>query len=170
MPRTLMAEALDCQEFSTQDRLMATEKSPTERLRGKVGFWSWALWILVLAAIPAALLLRARKPSRAGQGAESGQHKALPAVTFTDVTKEAGIQFVHVNGAAGEKLLPETMGGGVAFFDFDNDGAPDLLFVNSTHWPWNTNAAAAAKPTMALYRNDGKGRFMDVTAGSGLDM
>ncbi|PYK96600.1 MAG: CRTAC1 family protein [Verrucomicrobia bacterium] len=93
----------------------------------------------------------------------------IPAVRFTDVTREAGITFVHNNGAYGEKLLPETMGGGVAFFDFDNDGAPDLLFINSTYWPWHV--PEGAKPTThALYHNDGKGRFTDVTAGSGLDV
>jgi hypothetical protein len=95
---------------------------------------------------------------------------AVPKVRFTNITREAGINFVHVNGATGEKLLPETMGGGVAFFDFDNDRAPDLLFVNSTRWPWDDSAPAAPKPTMALYRNDGKGHFADVSAGSGLDV
>src|SRR5713101_6574825 len=61
------------------------------------------------------------------------------------------------------------MGGGVAFFDFDNDGDQDLLFVNSTWWPWRV--PAGKKPaTAALYRNDGKGHFEDVTAGSGLDV
>ena len=94
----------------------------------------------------------------------------VPQAKFTDITAEAGIKFTHVNGATGEKLLPETMGGGVAFFDFDNDGAADLLFVNSTDWPWHTNAAAGTRRTMALYKNDGKGRFTDVTAGSGLDV
>src|SRR6266542_4180336 len=54
----------------------------------------------------------------------------VPAVQFTDVTMASGILFKHYNGAYGEKLLPETMGGGVGVFDFDNDGAQDLLFVN----------------------------------------
>jgi hypothetical protein len=94
----------------------------------------------------------------------------VPVAKFTDITVESGIKFAHVNGAYGEKLLPETMGGGVAFFDFDNDGAPDLLFANSTYWPWDTNAVGKPKPTMALYRNSGKGRFTDVTRGSGLDI
>ena len=91
----------------------------------------------------------------------------IPMARFTDITTAAGIKFVHNNGAYGDKLLPETMGGGCAFFDFNQDGAPDLLFVNSTTWPWKTSDP---KPTMALYRNDGKGHFEDVTAGSGLDV
>ena len=93
----------------------------------------------------------------------------IPTVKFTDITKESGINFVHFNGATGEKLLPETMGGGVAFLDFDGDGHQDLLFVNSTSWP-GAATGAGAKPTMALYHNDGTGHFKDVTSGSGLDV
>lgn len=90
----------------------------------------------------------------------------IPAARFTDITQEAGIDFYHYNGATGEKLLPETMGGGVAFLDFDNDGDQDLLFANGADWPW-TKAPRA--PTPAVYRNDGKGKFENVTRGSGLD-
>ncbi len=93
----------------------------------------------------------------------------IPDAKFTDVTAAAGINFVHFSGAHGDKLLPETMGGGVAFYDFDNDGDADLLFMNGADWPWSTKKSAKA-PTMALYRNDGKGKFEDVTAGSGLDV
>jgi hypothetical protein len=91
-----------------------------------------------------------------------------PSVRFTDVTAAAGIDFVHYNGAYGDKLLPETMGGGVAFLDFDADGDPDLLFVNSSQWPHHKYEKPA--PTMALYENDGRGSFTDVTRGSGLDV
>src|SRR5688572_15659185 len=94
---------------------------------------------------------------------------AIPSAKFTDVTTASGIQFVHYSGAYGDKLLPETMGGGVAFFDFDNDHDADLLFINGTDWPWAPKKAPKP-PTMALYRNDGKGRFEDVTPGSGLDV
>src|SRR5438105_8168899 len=98
----------------------------------------------------------------------NGTTEEIPAAKFTDITSAAGIDFVHVNGAYGEKLLPETMGGGVAFFDYDNDGHQDLLFINSTYWPGHA-PKDKKPPRMALYHNDGKGRFTDVTAGSGLD-
>jgi len=91
----------------------------------------------------------------------------MPEVAFTDITASAGIDFRHENGARGAKLLPETMGGGVAFFDYDGDGDQDLLFVNSDRWPED---AAGPPATMALYRNDGRGQFDNVTAGSGLDV
>jgi enediyne biosynthesis protein E4 len=93
----------------------------------------------------------------------------VPEAKFSEVSAAAGINFVHNNGAVGDKLLPETMGGGVGFFDYDNDGDQDLLFVNSTYWP--DKVPPGKKPTTAaLYQNDGKGNFKDVTAGSGLDV
>jgi enediyne biosynthesis protein E4 len=58
-----------------------------------------------------------------------------PHVKFKDVTAQAGIDFHHQNGSFGQKLLPETLGGGCAFFDFDNDGKQDLLLINSCRWP-----------------------------------
>lgn len=90
-----------------------------------------------------------------------------PAVVFRDITSEAGINFVHTNGAYGDKLMPETIGSGAAFFDYDNDGDPDLLLVNSTWFPENEQETV---PTLALYRNDGSGRFTDVTVEAGLDI
>jgi hypothetical protein len=80
------------------------------------------------------------------------------------VTQAAGIDFVHVNGAYGERLLPETMGGGVAFLDYDQDGRQDLLFVNSSPWPWR----GGPRTTSALYRNRGDGTFADVSEAVGL--
>ena len=93
----------------------------------------------------------------------------VPAMPFADITESAGIKFVHENGAAGEKLLPESMGGGVAFLDYDGDGDPDILFVNSCRWPWDGRPAPTT-PTMALYRNDGDCKFTDVTREAGLDV
>ena len=91
-----------------------------------------------------------------------------PSLRFTDVTVEAGIDFVHETGAYGERLLPETMGGGIAFLDYDNDGHQDLLLINSNHWPWRPEASS--RPTSRLYRNLGDGTFEDVSAESGLDV
>jgi hypothetical protein len=94
---------------------------------------------------------------------------AVPKVPFADVTAKAGIRFRHTSGASGKKLLPETMGPGCAFFDYDGDGHPDLLLVNSCPWPGSETPGTPA-PTPALYRNKGDGTFEDVTKGAGLDV
>ena len=95
----------------------------------------------------------------------------VPKVVFTDITEASGISFKHVNGAYGDKLLPETMGGGVAFFDYDNDGDQDIFLVNSCQWP-DHKEKYEGKPdgTMALYQNDGTGKFTDVSKESGLNV
>jgi hypothetical protein len=90
----------------------------------------------------------------------------VPPAAFTDVTEKAGVHFVHTNGSFGKKLLPETMGPGVAFFDYDNDDKPDLLFVNSCYWPGHEKEGE--RPTLKLYRNRGDGAFAEVTEEAGL--
>jgi hypothetical protein len=92
-----------------------------------------------------------------------------PGITFTDVTTTSGIHFRHANGAAGQKYMPETMGSGCAFLDYDGDGRLDLFFVNSGALP----GTGANTSLPALYHNEGSARapvFRDVTAGSGLDV
>ncbi|TVQ84390.1 MAG: CRTAC1 family protein [Chromatiaceae bacterium] len=91
-----------------------------------------------------------------------------PPVGFTDITVAAGIDFVHTNGAYGERLMPETIGSGAAFFDYDRDGDMDLFLVNAQEWAGHETLPTP--PVQALYRNDGSGRFEDVTAAAGLDL
>jgi len=85
---------------------------------------------------------------------------------FTDVTSSAGIRFRHNNGAYGGKLLPETLGPGCAFIDYDSDGWQDILLVNSMDWP----SHARQRSTLKLYRNNRNGTFTDVTREAGLDL
>lgn len=91
----------------------------------------------------------------------------VPKVKFTDVTDGAGIDFVHTNGAYGERLLPETMGAGAGFFDYDNDGDQDLILINASYWPFRPEQG---RPTTRLYQNNGEGIFTDVSESSGLDL
>jgi hypothetical protein len=134
----------------------------------------WVIAALALAA--AALYLVAHRPRPAASFTEANVQPpatpqpsavAPPPAQFVDVTAASGIDFVQHNGAYGEKLLPETMGGGVAVIDVANDGRADLLFVDSGNWPWK--GAQPVSPTLRLYRNDGHGHFHDATAGSGLE-
>jgi len=86
------------------------------------------------------------------------------AIEFTDVTAEAGIHFKHNSGAFGKKYLPETIGSGGAFLDYDNDGWQDILLVNSMDWPENKKRRSYP----ALYHNNKDGTFTDVTTQAGL--
>jgi len=86
-------------------------------------------------------------------------------ITFREITSQAGIHFTHNNGAFGKKWLPETMGPGCAFIDYDNDGYPDILFVNGQDWPGHPKNGAT---TLKLYHNNRNGTFTDVTQKSGL--
>jgi enediyne biosynthesis protein E4 len=87
-------------------------------------------------------------------------------VQFRDVTQQAGIRFIHNNGAFGKKFLPETMGPGVAFIDYDNDGWPDIFLVNGMDWQGH----AMKHSTPKLYHNNHDETFTDVTHRSGLDV
>src|SRR5687767_10932548 len=71
-------------------------------------------------------------------------------IEFTDVTAQAGIHFKHSSGAFGKKYLPETLGNGCAFLDYDNDGWQDILIVNSTAWP----ERKTPRSFLALYHNN----------------
>ena len=84
-----------------------------------------------------------------------------PPLPFTDITSEAGIDFIHDSGARGEKLLPETMGSGAAFCDIDGDGDIDLLLASGRPWPWTDETLQSS--TVRLWLNDGVGSFSEAT-------
>jgi hypothetical protein len=96
----------------------------------------------------------------------SGAPPVTSPITFRDVTQQAGIHFVQNNGAFGKKFLPETLGSGVAFIDYDNDGWPDIFLVNGSDWPGH----AQKHTTPKLYHNNHDGTFTDVTHKAGLDV
>ncbi|HEY4979053.1 MAG TPA: VCBS repeat-containing protein, partial [Candidatus Acidoferrum sp.] len=90
---------------------------------------------------------------------------ATPGFRLTDATEQAGIHFRHNSGAYGGKLLPETLGSGCAFLDYDADGWQDILLVNGMDWAGHKRQ----RTTMKLYRNNRNGTFTDVTKAAGLD-
>src|SRR5215467_11053579 len=107
--------------------------------------------VIALFAIPALRLL---------------SRTATAPIQFTDVTKSAGLTFTNYSGAFGKKYLPEALGPGVAFIDYDGDGWQDLFFTNGTDWPGQHRRAS----TLQLFRNNHNGSFTDVTHAAGLDL
>ncbi len=95
-----------------------------------------------------------------------GQASSALGFHFTNVTAAAGIQFQHNSGAYGGKLLPETLGSGCAFLDYDRDGWQDILLINGMDWPGHQKQ----RSTLKLYRNNRNGTFSDVTKAAGLDV
>ena len=91
---------------------------------------------------------------------------STPGFRLVDVTSHAGIQFHHNSGAYGGKFLPETLGSGCAFLDYDRDGWQDILLVNGMDWPGHK----LQRTTLRLYRNNHDGSFSDVTRKAGLDV
>src|SRR5438876_11315288 len=140
---------------------------------GLGGFWAWQNWFGRANTTVATVTIAPPLIPKTVQA---------PGVRFTDITNKAGIRFRHTNGAFGKKLLPETMGSGVAFLDYDGDGRQDILFVNSCSWPGYVGQVSnlpgrrqvgnlphvEPAPTLALYRNKGDSTFEDVTAAAGL--
>jgi len=96
--------------------------------------------------------------------AAQSQQTSPTKIHFEDITHSAGIHFTHNNAASGKKWLPETMGSGVAFLDYDNDGWQDILLVNGEDWP----SPKKRHTTLALYHNNHDGTFTDVTQKAGL--
>ena len=96
----------------------------------------------------------------------AGASAASPGFRFVDVTSSAGIHFQHNNGGFGGKFLPETLGSGCAFLDYDRDGWQDILLINGMDWPGHKQR----RSTLRLYRNNRNGTFTDVTSHAGLDL
>src|SRR5436305_13502973 len=88
-----------------------------------------------------------------------------PSFRLADVTAAAGIQFQHNSGAYGGKLLPETLGSGCAFLDYDADGWQDILLINGMDWPGHKRQ----RSTLKLFKNNRNGSCSDVTIASGVD-
>ncbi len=89
-----------------------------------------------------------------------------PRLQLVDVTRAAGLNFQHHTGAFGSRYLPETLGPGCAFLDYDNDGWLDVLLVNGQDWPGHPQRRA----TLQLFKNNRNGTFTDVTKAAGLDI
>jgi len=100
-----------------------------------------------------------------GRGLSRGASVA-PTFRFADVTQRAGLQFQHNSGAYGGKLLPETLGSGCAFLDYDADGWQDILLINGMEWPGHKRQ----RSTLRLYKNNRNGTFTDMTKAAGLDV
>ena len=97
-----------------------------------------AIWLTTVCAgalIFVAALGNLSSAAREKLPSTSSSEAAASGMHFEDITRAAGIHFVHNNGGFGKKWLPETMGSGVAFLDYDNDGWQDILFVNGADWP-----------------------------------
>jgi len=105
-----------------------------------------------------------QSPAEAIPHANSEIARPSGPIEFVDVTAQAGIHFKHNSGAFGKEFLPETMGSGVCFIDYDNDGWQDIFLVNSMDWPEHKTG----KSFPALYHNNHDGTFTDVTQQAGL--
>jgi hypothetical protein len=114
-----------------------------------------------------ALEAQAQQSQAAGAAGVPGRRRTNEGnpfgVQFHDITREAGIHFHHERAASPEKLYTETMGAGVAWIDYNQDGYLDAFFVNSGYTPY---FHPAEPPQPALYRNNGDGSFTDVTVAS----
>ena len=128
-------------------------------------FLSAALVVLFVACVAVAAT-PPKKP--AGKTEPAGTSTTSShGLKFADITQASGIRFVHENGSFGKKYLPEALGPGCAFIDYDSDGYPDVLLVNGKGWPGHERASEKG---IRLYHNNRNGTFTDITAKSGLSL
>ena len=157
-----------------------TGASPAVRGGSRVRRTRWLVIGTLAAAVATAAVVWHRKPPAYVPGTEAATSEEItrtlnrsvpegvPKVTFTEVTTEAGIRFHHFDGTRSTQL-PEDMGSGAAWGDYDGDGDPDLYLVNESGPLTRTEAETEASPARsALYRNEGNGAFTDVTEEAGL--
>src|SRR5579859_6463588 len=131
------------------------------RQRRDVPRWSRVFFVLVCAACG----VLAAKPQQ--NQAQDQKQRAKPIAYFTDVAKKAGLTMVNTfGGVTTKKYIIETTGTGVAIFDADNDGWPDIFIVNGTKLEGEETAGKAA--SNHLYHNNHDGTFTDVTKKAGL--
>jgi hypothetical protein len=137
-------------------------------------FFKKSVWVILAIGLIAAALYFVKSFNKNQQVVEEKTYQAPaqlktevkpPKTLFVEQAAQRGIDFIQENGAIGNRMLPETMGSGVAFIDFDNDGDQDLVFANGSNWAWNEPIDS----TQHIYANDGKGYFTDVSQQMGLD-
>jgi hypothetical protein len=160
-----------------EDRPQTEEEIRAGERKIRRAFLASLAAIAVVAVGVVAVVLLSRGGGEATvEPARSAGPAAAPAIppeayvdqVFTDVADTMGVDFRHESGARGEKLLPETLGGGVAIADFDGNGTQDLVFTNGRPWPWFDHDGAL--PTQKIFANFGAGKFIDVSSRSGLDV
>src|SRR5262249_1666940 len=118
-----------------------------------------ACWIALGGLLSTGLFASAQRGQSTPTASET------PLARFEEVSAAVGLDFRHANGASSERHLPEIMGSGGLFLDYDNDGWVDLFLVDGGSI---SDASASARARHRLYRNRGGGQFEDVTAKSGI--
>lgn len=161
---------------------LVDEEERDDAVIGQAFRWSLIGFLVIGCSITAFVWANRKDEETVGPGEEittpviPRDEFDLPKIPFVDRTGSSGITFLHESGATGEKLLPESMGGGCSVLDYDGDGDPDILFVNSRRWDHDLAKLAATTPpdampkpaTLSLRRNDGDWKFSDVTEETGL--
>ena len=145
-----------------EPRMMASTQSKIQNRKPKIA----GTLIFLTTGLASVAFMVGLKPAPTSAGSARALASDSAAIRFEDITQKAGINFTHYTGAFGKKYLPETMGPGCAFIDYDNDGYPDILLINGKDFPGHKTRRATPK----LYHNNGNGTFTDVTAKAGLDI